>query len=108
MPSYSAEALRDTKSDLQRRKDELIRHRHGLRQCQKKIFDFHLEQIDKRARNHDKFVSRHQAHWKEMKEQRDSMLEEALKAEQELKDLLQKKEEDDEEADQSPRQSHES
>ena len=96
LPSSSVEALREARTDLQRRKDELIRHRHGLRQCQKKIYDFHLEQIEKRARNFDSFVSRHQGHYKEMKEQRDAIVEEARKAEQELKDLLSKEEDLDE------------
>lgn len=67
LPTSSAAALTYARSDLQRRKDELIRQRHGLRQSQRKIYDFHLEQIEKRARNYDTFVSKHQAHWKDAK-----------------------------------------
>lgn len=101
LPSCSADALRDTKNEMRRRKDDLIRHRYGLRQCQKKIFEFHIDQIEKRARNFDKFVSTHQTHWKDMQAARNSIIEETRKVECELKDMLQKRAEMPEETNES-------
>jgi len=91
LPSSSAAALKDISDDLQKRKDELIRQRHGLRQCQKKIFDFHMEQVDKRAKNFDTFVKSHRTHWQEMKDKREAITDEIRNAEEELKAMLEDK-----------------
>lgn len=89
LPSHSSQSLKDTLADLQRRKDELIKQRYALRQSQKKIYDFHLEQCEKRARNFETFTRQHREHWKEMQGKRDTLVEEARNAELELKELLQ-------------------
>lgn len=60
-----------------------------MRQSQKKIYDFHLEQCEKRARNFETFTRQHREHWKEMQGKRDTLVEEARDAERELKELLQ-------------------
>ena len=75
-------------ADLQRRKDELIRSRHALLECQEKIYQFHLDQVDRRARNHHDFTQKHRRYWTEIREKRDEVGAEIERAEQELAELL--------------------
>ena len=44
-----------------------------------------MEQVEKRAKNFETFVKSHRAHWQEMNDNRDAIIDEIRKAEQELK-----------------------
>lgn len=85
-------------ADLQRRKDELIRSRHALLECQEKIYQFHLDQVDRRARNHQDFTQKHRRYWAEIRDRRDEVGVEIERAEQELAELLKQNVDDEAEA----------
>ena len=50
-----------------------------------------MEQVDKRAKNFETFVKSHRAHWQEMKDKRDTIVDEIRNAEEELKAMLEAK-----------------
>lgn len=75
-------------ADLLRRKDELIRSRHALLGSQSIIYEFHLDQVARRAQNHSKFVNNHRRYFTEIREKKDDIDKELVQAEQELEDLM--------------------
>lgn len=88
LPTQDPTGLLDSVSDLQSRKDELIRSRHSVLDAQAKIYKFHVDQVDRKARNHMSFTQRHQSTWNDLSEKKDTLEKDIIAAEQELLDLL--------------------